>query len=89
METQMPLNFDMIQSGDLQMSKKTWLTNLSDSQYDCVVKTLEQIETSTKGTYYNIHSFPESFMISFKTAESETSLQILDIDSDFKLSKFF
>lgn len=65
METLMPLNFDMIQSGDIQMSKKTWLENLNNNQYDCVVKTLEQIETSTKGQYYNIHNFPDSFMISF------------------------
>lgn len=61
----MPLNFDMIQSGDLHMSKKTWLSNLSDDQYNCVVKTLEQIESNEKGTYYNIHSFPDTFIISF------------------------
>tara|TARA_B100000282_G_scaffold282250_1_gene244892 strand:- start:899 stop:1324 length:426 start_codon:yes stop_codon:yes gene_type:complete len=65
METHTPLSFDMIQSGNLQMNKKTWLSNLSDSQYDCVVNTLEQIETSTKGRFYNIHTFPDSFMISF------------------------
>lgn len=65
MESQMPLTFDMIQSGDLHMSKKTWLSNLSDSQYNCVVQTLEQIESNVKGTYYNIHSFPDTFMLSF------------------------
>ena len=61
----MPLNFDMIQSGDLHMSKKTWLSNLSHDQYNCVVNTLEQIESNVKGIYYNIHTFPDTFMISF------------------------
>lgn len=65
MENQIPLTFDMIQSGDIQMSKKTWLSNLSNNQYDCVINTLEQIESNTKGQYYNINNFPESFMISF------------------------
>ena len=58
----MPLNFDMILSGDLQMSKKTWLENLNNIEYDCVVKTLEQIETNVKGQYYNIHNYRKKFI---------------------------
>lgn len=61
----MPLTFDMIQSGDLQVSRKTWLENLNNVQYNCVVKTLEQIESNVKGQHYNVDTFPDSFMISF------------------------
>lgn len=59
------LTFDMILSGDLKMDRKTWIDTLSDDQYNCFLSTLSQIETNISGEYYNIHNFPDSFMISF------------------------